>query len=375
MIGDAPNLADLMDIGSLEVEIQDGYVRERRHPTLPLTIFNYTEKAQFEKHWNAVTRQCRGLIVRNDTDEVVARPFPKFFNYGEHPAGSLDLEHPARVIDKLDGSLGILYPEGYTWSLATRGSFESEQAHEGTIRLREHVASGWQPLPGITYLFEIIYPENRIVVDYGDLFEVVLLGGVAIGDGAVYGPGFDPDWPGMIAGYLPATTLGEALALEPRDNAEGIVVTMLRDHTMVKIKQEDYVALHRLVTGLNERVVWEYLSTHDGRYEGLLADLPEEFEDWVVTRAEGLLDDFEILQGRAHGAYHDALFRLKHTGHDGDDEREYRKAFAKEAHLYGDLAPLLFQLLDGRDIAPAIWKTLKPKGQTQSALQRSEDNA
>ena len=31
------------------------------------------------------------------------------------------------------------------------------------------------PKPGKTYLFEIIYPENRIVVDYGDYKGLVLI--------------------------------------------------------------------------------------------------------------------------------------------------------------------------------------------------------
>lgn len=35
--------------------------------------------------------------------------------------------------------------------------------------------SAWTPPTGHTVLFEIIYPENRIVVDYGEMEDLVLL--------------------------------------------------------------------------------------------------------------------------------------------------------------------------------------------------------
>ncbi len=70
------------------------------------------------------------------------------------------------VYEKMDGSLGILYWIDDKPFLATRGAFESEQAIKGTELLRKH-----QNLNKLnrnyTYLFEIIYPSNRIVVDYG----------------------------------------------------------------------------------------------------------------------------------------------------------------------------------------------------------------
>jgi hypothetical protein len=78
------------------------------HPTLPLFIHNYSEKTQFDKRWDEVTMSCRGLILDNNGD-VIARPWKKFFNYGE---GRLKIDDvmPVEVTDKMDGSLGILYP-------------------------------------------------------------------------------------------------------------------------------------------------------------------------------------------------------------------------------------------------------------------------
>lgn len=59
---------------------------------------------------NPTTRTCRGLIVHSTTGRVLARPWAKFVNHGRPEAETLDLAAPVEVTDKLDGSLGILYP-------------------------------------------------------------------------------------------------------------------------------------------------------------------------------------------------------------------------------------------------------------------------
>ncbi|MDO8483882.1 MAG: RNA ligase [Candidatus Limnocylindrales bacterium] len=193
-------LADLLDVRLLDSHLCEGLVSVRLHPTAPLRIFNYTAKCQYNRAWDDVTRQCRGLIV-NDGNVVVARPWPKFYNYGEHVPTSwsgearpaeraegggdalphLDLDALVEVTDKLDGSLGILYPSAPgRWEIATRGSFESEQALRATKIWRDHY--GFIMIdPSWTWLFEIVYPENRIVVDYAGMDDLVFLG-AAIAD-------------------------------------------------------------------------------------------------------------------------------------------------------------------------------------------------
>lgn len=67
-----------------------GYVRVQKHPDLDLFIGNYTEKAQYDQVWNDATINCRGLIW-DIHGRIVARPYRKFFNYGD------DAKHrPAR---------------------------------------------------------------------------------------------------------------------------------------------------------------------------------------------------------------------------------------------------------------------------------------
>ena len=129
----SPHISDLFDPADLESAIADGFVRAQDHPTLALRILNYTERAQYERVWTDVTRQCRGLIV-DGMGRIVARPYAKFFNYGEHDEATLSLDEFVTITDKMDGSLGILYrgTDGQL-AIATRGSFASEQAIQDAL--------------------------------------------------------------------------------------------------------------------------------------------------------------------------------------------------------------------------------------------------
>ena len=71
--------------------VQEGYIRQQFHPAEPLAILNYTHQAAYDNLWNDATKVCRGLIYNLETLEVVARPFPKFFNWGQPEAPVLAL--------------------------------------------------------------------------------------------------------------------------------------------------------------------------------------------------------------------------------------------------------------------------------------------
>lgn len=349
------NLDKLMDPGLLHARIEEGYVKVRHHPTLSYRILNYSELAAYSRTWDEVTLQCRGLIV-DDQNEVIARPFPKFFNDGEHDGDrlpQLDLSAPVEVTDKLDGSLGILYPNEGEWAIATRGSFESDQAKWATRHYEDEYADHFTPQPGYTYLFEIIYKANRIVVDY-DFEDLVLLAVVDNEDGHVGSAHGGYEWPGRKAERFPYRTLADALRAPVRDNAEGFVV-QFRNGQMVKLKLERYVELHKIVTGMSEKTVWESISSGQ-RFEELIDDLPDEFHDWLT---ETWLSMF-----RRHQAASEKVQQTFHTIAASTPPGD-RRAFAEAAKQH-DNTSLLFCLYDGQHdrMKAGIWKQLKPRGDT-----------
>jgi RNA ligase len=344
-------LSDIFPAGMLDEALRERTVVARRHPSRDLTILNYSDRCQYEPGlWNAVTRQCRGLI-HDDFGNVLARPFRKFFNHGQKEAETLDLAAPCIVTDKLDGSLGILYRRDVSYAIATRGSFDSEQAQHATALWYERYDT--VPVPvGWTLLFEIIYPENRIVCDYGERDDLILLGAVNIETGRSIDP-HNPlltNWPGPRAEMFYCKTVAEALALPPRPNAEGVVIHMIVSDERVKVKQEDYVALHRIVTGLNERTVWEHLVAGKPVRE-LLGALPDEFHGWVGEVAARLVATVERGRREVETAYSAILAALppEHT----------RKDFALIAKEHPHRAQL-FARLSGKDYDRQLWDECYP---------------
>ncbi len=65
---------------TLEKYYQNGLVSKQTHPRHDLIIWNYTPKVQYDRLWDDITLQCRGLVT-NSKGVIVARPFKKFFNY------------------------------------------------------------------------------------------------------------------------------------------------------------------------------------------------------------------------------------------------------------------------------------------------------
>lgn len=363
------HLYDLIDRADLEQGLREKLINIRTDGD-GLHIYNYSAAAMYTPGaWdNPAVRACRGIITTH-TGELAARPWAKFFNHGQAEAGTLDLNAPVEVTDKLDGSLGILHKSmDDEPRVATRGSFQSEQAIHATATLnRLYPKQDWNDVE-ITPLVEIVYPQNRIVCDYGEMDDLILLGGVGVRTGDYHSPADIADWidwQGPVAEVFPYATLGEALAAPPRPNSEGLCVRYLHEPNIVKIKQDDYVALHRIVTGLSERTVWEHM-VHGGALEGLLGDLPDELHDWtrdVWGQISNKVANTAMIARSTHTLIQSQI-----------GERADRKAYALAAQKHPDVRPYLFQLLDGRDPAPSILKTLRPAGDTR-AVARTEDIA
>lgn len=344
------HLSELIDEATLQAAIDGKYVRTQRHPALPLTVLNYAEKAQYEQAWDAATSNCRGLIVAGG-GEIVARPYPKFFNLGEHDGERLpaiDPGTPCVTYDKLDGSLIIMSMFDGEVALATRGSFQSDQARWAHRWLGENLPN-WSPREGLTYLFEVIYRENQIVVPY--TFEGLVLLGCHETDSMA--PVADHGWPGRAAEILPPTTIGEAAAMAPRLNAEG-VVCVTDTGVRVKIKQADYIEKHRVATNITEKTVWEFLS--EDRLHELFDVAPDEFHTWMKTVAQDLRTKFDRILWQS-------LNNFRFCAAKSDNGLD-RGAFARNAQDC-ERPHLLFAMLDGKDCAAMIWDLVKPSGNSR----------
>jgi len=339
--------------------IEDGWIKENIHPSGELFIYNYTEKAMYEKFYTKEILQCRGLIADKEGN-IIARPFPKFFNLHEHdevPAENFE------VFEKIDGSLGILYFYNNKPFIATRGSFTSEQAdvanellhsvYRGSIKLLDK---------DLTYLFEIIYPENRIVVNYGSARSLTLLGVIRTKTGEEISlSSFEHlEFP-VINKYNDWNSIDQLMQLN-RYNEEGFV---LRFHSglRVKIKFPDYVKLHSIITGVTSRRIWEVLK--EGKSFCEFADnIPDELFDWIKKTEDSLKAEYKKIEDKCKLDFENIIKPYTPHAIDYIDGKYYhfaidRKEIALEIIKHNNTT-ILFAMLDNKDYSKTIWKILEP---------------
>lgn len=348
-------LDDLMDRGELRSMLDQGYVRLNQSPDQTLTIYNYTNKTMFDGVWNDVTRQCRGLIVDSNTDEIVSRPFRKFFNWNQLDPDMQKrlMKEPIATFMKWDGSLGVLYRLNTgELAIATRGSFTSVQAEHATARLREKYPD-FDPYPDLTYVFEIIYPENRVVVDYQGMDDLVLLAVMETETGRTLD--FTGGWPGPRTQQMSFPTLADVLAYPPEPDPEGFVVLFPDQDIRVKWKFPEYLRLHRIITNVSSLSIWEALAAGTG-LEVFIDHVPDEFYQWVKETAHGLQERFDLLLQEATD---DFTWIMKKVRRPSVDPKQ-RKEFARLA-TETPWPALMFGLYDGRDMSENIWKRIRPE--------------
>lgn len=337
--------------------VGEGYLRKVEDGGL--VLYNYTDKCTFDGQWNKYTMECRGLTFNKSTKEVVARPFPKFFNLGEKEFTQFknlpDL--PYTVHEKMDGSLGIIYYDGNKWRVNTRGSFSSEQAIEAQEMLGDYNLTGLSRK--VTLLAEIIYPSNKIIVDYGDERKLVLLGAFNRETGKEIAERIEDlnDLGASLKMSVAKTydhTIEEMIELQktmPKER-EGFVVRF-ENGLRVKIKGAEYLKIARIMSRISPLTLWEAMV--DGKVpDSLMAEIPEE-----------ILGDYTPLQERLELKYTDLKEKIINDYKSLVRFEPYtnRKEFAMVVSKMDHVGPM-FALLDGKkdNIDKYIMKKIKPVG-------------
>lgn len=346
-----------MKVNLEELRKRRQYINEQKHPQFDLLLFNYSNACQFDGAWDDFTMLTRGLITDLDGN-IVARPFKKFFNLNQHEDSQIsrlmELGKPD-VFEKLDGSLGIQYFHSGVPYISTRGSFSSDQAKWATEWLHKALQSpgrGYSFVDGYTYLYEILYPSNRIVVDYGTRAELALLACINMDTGEELDYIKEAERLGFSYARPFEGTLDELLARAkelPADE-EGFVLKY-PDGTRVKIKGEEYTRLHRLITGFSNKSIWELLKEGQS-FDEFLDRVPDEFYNWVKKVKTELEQSFLEIESEIRAELVAADLALPNN----PTRKEYAEAYRKSKY-----SGFLFSLLDGKDIEAGIWKLLKPK--------------
>ncbi len=339
-----------LDIKTLEQYCSDGWIKRQKHPRLNLFIWNYTEKTQFAQKWDPISNVCRGLIT-DDAGKIIGRSFDKFHNYEEQ---ELKEAKNVQIFNKADGSLGILFYYNSEWIFSSRASFESPQAIKGRSMIPKHLFDILDPT--ISYIFEIIYPENKIIVNYGTKECLVFLAAFKTDGTEVHKVDGVPIFDFMMQQNI--ETIEEYTSLHPElvvfedlkskniSNMEGYVV--LIGDTRIKIKFENYKELHKTKSNLNVKTVFELIRIRTP-LEKILETIPDENHDW-----------FRDLLSDINSQYFDFKLQINETFSDIYKEGISRKDFAMAVNKIDPrFKPFMFKLLDDKPIDEMLYDLIK----------------
>lgn len=133
---------------------------------------------------NEIVNQCRGIIVDEANNyAVVSYPYNRFYNDGESYANKIDWS-TAKVYEKLDGSLCTVYWYNNQWHVATSGTPDASGplGFDSSQTFKDLFWDTWNKLGyklptdrGLCYMFELMTPENIILVRHKD-YRIVLHG-------------------------------------------------------------------------------------------------------------------------------------------------------------------------------------------------------
>lgn len=281
-------------------------IKASRHSHYPnLVLFKYSQIDSPRNH--PIVNECRGIILDEGKNwDVVSFPFLRFFNLEEGHAADIDWETSV-VQEKLDGSLIVIYHYNGKWEVSTSGGVDAGGSVGVTSRtFREYfwdTARDTLPVNWLEnarkdhcYMFELMGPDNRIVVYHSEPHLKLLgcrnlktLQEIPVKEAVKHFYGVEPVREFQLSSVDEIISTFETLS---PTSQEGYVVVDA-SFNRIKIKNPAYVAIHHAKDGLSTKAfveiartgeVWEIIA-HFPEYEEPLNETQQRFSG-LVKRLE-----------------------------------------------------------------------------------------
>lgn len=226
---------------------------------------------------------------------LLSAGFPKFVNAGENPENfpvPKNLNN-TKIVDKIDGSLVVVDNIGEGINMRTRGIFDYKSAEnyldfEFCLEKYSNIEKLAKEFPLVSWLYEIVTPNNKIVLNYDGVVDMFLVGAV---DKLSYQL-LRQDCLDDIAqihglkrpAYYNFKELDDLCVwVKNVKNIEGACLYSKNDQEIHKIKSDDYLVKHRLKDELcnPERVLDVWFKAGRPSYF--------EFRNYIITNF-----DYEI---------------------------------------------------------------------------------
>ena len=251
-------------------------------------LYNYNQTVLVPRD-DPIIKMCRGLVLDIEGN-VFNRPFDRFFNFHEAECDEIDWDS-SEILEKLDGSLISVWYTGTEWEVTTRGAFypheDSHNFKETFCRLFGNFDRLWKD---VTYIFELISKDNRIVTKYEEE-RAVLIG--ARGNTGAEVSQEDLDRVAIALEVsrpkrFNANSVDECRKLFEgmRDDEEGVVIVD-KNFNRMKLKQQSYLKMSKIIQ-LKDQDILDYLLGNT-ELDADFTDMPELKEKMV--RVAGVHED------------------------------------------------------------------------------------
>ena len=331
----------------LQEEVKNGYVVAHRSEYKPITNYTYSRLTEQENHWNEITLKTRGLIL-DDNRRIIFNCPEKFFNFRQNDFADNvydEIKDNFKIYEKLDGSaIWVVRDSEYGLVISSKSSFNSEHAQWAREIIKEKFFPSVVTFEeGICYCFELIHPENRIVVDYGEEKTLKLWGLKT-----QYGETIELETNRVNTSFFETPkflgTNKDKSVIENyirQSNVEGVVLKGAGDNR-IKIKSQTYLELHRIKTECTPNRIFEILES--GRRISDF-DFPDEFINDILFYENIYLAKYEQLKNRIESA-----------------ARIFKNLSDKEvgqAEIDNFLKAGIFCIRKNKDMSKHIWKKVK----------------
>jgi len=262
-----------------------------------LVVLKYRPEVTFYDLWNEFYMETRGVVIDLYEMKLVSAPYRKFFNLNEKPITDIDrvfklMSKANKVIikNKEDGSMISCSKYKDDLVISTPGSLDSDQAIWSKKFLNEHYPDLVTKMPSdLTFIFEAIYPDNRIVVDYKGKENLILtnirnnLTGRLLSEELVeqYAKEYNFQIPEKeTTGLLELMEKAKDRELYPASEKEGWVFVIKTDEEelLFKLKCDDYCELHKIMSfASSPKIIFNAIK--EGNIDDMLSKIPKEFKD------------------------------------------------------------------------------------------------
>lgn len=253
--------------------------------------------------WTLLMREMRGIVIDYRDWKIVSRPYPKFFNLAydlesaEDPEayiGNLPQNERVLATEKKDGVLIIVSNYKNKLLVHTAGSFKNDYITIAKSLLTKEQKKVIKKFPNFTFLFELIAPETRVVIDYGTEKSLYLTGVRNILTGELYTHD-SPNYTFFSQFFktLPIITFkniktAARIAKESTNSRiEGYVLKFPSTGKLIKLKTEYYFRRYIAQRKLGIPGLYRLYCYNKTKFEERLNSVTdEEFKDYIIKVKE-----------------------------------------------------------------------------------------